>query len=117
MRWLWLLLWAIAPLAIAGCEPGGELMPAPVGLKWNSDVPTSPARPLAPGAQKMLDDPDAMQEEWEGETFADSLEQATSKCRQQAENMSNRGAVVRSLGAIHVRGKYYKCRFSTEVPR
>jgi hypothetical protein len=28
----------------------------------------------------------------------------------------NGRGVVRSLGAIHVSGRYYKCRFTSEVP-
>jgi hypothetical protein len=65
----------------------------------------------------MIDDPDARQEEWRDKTFAGSQEEATSKCRRLAEQMSKGGSLVRSLGATHISGRLYECRFISEVPQ
>jgi hypothetical protein len=64
----------------------------------------------------MIDDPDAEVEYWEGETFANSLEEANTKCRQQAENMTRSGgSLVESQGAEQISGKLYKCKYKSEV--
>jgi hypothetical protein len=64
----------------------------------------------------MLDNPDAQTEEWEDDIFANSPEEAESKCRRKAEILSLRGVVlVYSLGATRISGKLYKCKFCSEV--
>lgn len=65
----------------------------------------------------MLDDPESAVEYWEGKTFAGSLGEAESNCEKQAEEMTRSGgSLVRSLGAEHVSGTLYKCKYQSEVP-
>lgn len=102
-------------IGLHGCYEGTEFRPVPIG-GGGGDTPTyrsAPQQSVPP--HPMIDDPDARTEDWEDDMFANSPEEAESKCRQKAENLTSGGALVRSLGAKHISGKLYKCQFVTEV--
>ena len=111
-----------AGILLSACEPN-EMYPVPVGapaggsnLPGQKYNPVQPARPIAPPINPILEDPEAITEEWEDDVFADSQEEAASKCRQKAENMTQTGkTLVVSLGARQLKGRLYKCKFRSEV--
>lgn len=106
-----------AIVALTGCEPselnsvGG--IPFGGGSNSGSYTAPAPAQNLAP----MLQDPDARMEEWEDDVFANSQAEAEARCLQMAENRSrSSGGAIQSRGAYQVKGKLYRCKFSSEVP-
>ncbi len=109
-------------LLLSSCEPS-EMYPVPVGAPAGSSnlpsqnySPVQPAPPIAPAINPILEDPEGRTEEWEDDAFANSLEEAESRCRQKAESMTQTGkTLVVSLGARQVKGKLYKCKFRSEV--
>jgi hypothetical protein len=111
-----------AGILITACEPS-EMYPVPVGAPIGQVNPPSqnykpiqPAKPTTPPVQPILDDPEARTEEWEDDVFANSQEEAESKCRQKAESITQTGrTLVVSLGVKPVKGKLYKCKFRSEV--
>ncbi len=111
-----------AGVLLGSCEPS-EMYPVPVGAPAGEMNPPSqnyrpaqPARPTIPPIHPILEDPEAKTEEWEDDVFANSLEEAESKCRQKAESITQTGkTLVVSLGAKQVKGKLYKCKFRSEV--
>jgi hypothetical protein len=98
---------------------GGYIVPpAPIPQEQPSviDGYGNPA-PELQSPMPMLDNPDAKKETWEDQEFADSQEEAESKCRSRAERLTASGSsVIRSTGAKHVSGKLFMCQFESEVP-
>lgn len=111
-----------AGVLLSSCEPS-ELYPVPVGapaggsnLPSQNYRPAQPARPIAPPINPILEDPERKTEEWEDDAFANSLEEAESRCHQKAESMTQTGkTLVVSLGARQLKGRLYKCKFRSEV--
>ncbi len=111
-----------AGILLGACEPS-ELYPAPVGapaggsnLPSQNYSPVQPAPPIAPPINPILEDPERRTEEWEDDAFANSQEEAESRCRQKAESMTQTGkTLVVSLGARQLKGRLYKCKFRSEV--
>jgi len=108
-------------ILLGSCEPN-EMYPVPVGVPNGGNPPAQnyrpvePAKPTIPPIHPILEDPEAKTEEWEDDTFANSQEEAESKCRQKAERITQTDkTLVVSLGARQVKGKLYKCKFRTEV--
>ncbi len=107
---------------LSSCEPS-EMYPVPVGvpaggsnLPSQNYSPVQPARPIAPPINPILEDPEAKTEEWEDDVFANSPEEAESKCRQKAESITQTDkTIVVSLGVKQVKGKLYKCKLRSEV--
>ncbi|KAM3104928.1 hypothetical protein [Phormidesmis sp. 146-33] len=108
-------------ILLSSCEPN-EMYPVPVGVPNGQNLPSQSYRPAQPTKptilpiHPILEDPEAKTEEWEDDTFANSQEEAESKCRQKAERITQTDkTLVVSLGARQVKGKLYKCKFRTEV--
>lgn len=106
-------------IGLHGCYEGTEFRPVPIGPGGGGGTAPSKNYQAAPQQSvpphPMIDDPEAKTEDWEDEMFANSPQEAESKCRQKAEILSQNGGVVRSNGAIHVSGKLYRCKFTSEV--
>ncbi len=111
-----------AGVLLSSCEPS-EMYPVPVGapaggsnLPSQNHSPVQPAPPIAPPINPILEDPEGKTEEWEDDAFANSQEEAESRCRQKAESMTQTGkTLVVSLGARQLKGRLYKCKFRSEV--
>jgi hypothetical protein len=92
---------AILALLLAGCEPS-ELRFAPIapigGGGSSAPAPARPAAtPLAPGAHRMMQDPEA-QEDSGIQVIASSTTQANNRCEEIARNLSDRQTIVTCLG-------------------
>jgi hypothetical protein len=104
-------------VALTGCEPS-ELNPAG-GIPFSGadsggsqTAPQTAPQNLAP----MMQDPEAQTDDWEEDIFANSQSEADSICTQKAENRSlSGGGAIHSRGAYQVKGKLYRCKFTSEV--
>jgi hypothetical protein len=95
---------SVLALLLAGCEPS-ELRFAPIAPIGGGSSAPAPARPaatpLAPGAHKMLQDPDQAWDE-SLDIYADSDTTAQAKCQKRAQLRSNTKTIVQCLGCVQM---------------
>jgi len=78
------------------CDRGFVPVPAPAGGGSYSAPANAPSKPQAPGAHKMLQDPEGTFDE-SITIYGDSLNDALRKC-QNAANARSQGAIASCLG-------------------
>lgn len=121
------LLTIVAAFVLVGCEPS-ELRPIAVGgaaggAGYSAPPASQPAqRPIAPGAHKILPDPEAQQEPWSDVVWASSKAKAEEACRNMAAESSDRDATVQFDSAEQLSqkpnklGKYaFRCWFTSFI--
>jgi hypothetical protein len=119
MKQLPLLLPALLTLSLAACVPTGEgewrLLPVGGGEAPPAQS-SQPSKPIAPGADRMLQDPEEDIRDDGVEVVADTQQKAENKCQRIAQNLSGQDAVVTCLGCrprTKTTGKFI-CTLRTE---
>lgn len=115
------LLIAALAIALVGCEPS-ELRPIPFPAAGGGGTAPPPARtqpgqPIAPGADRMLQDPEGELSDGAIEVVASSVTQAENICADIAARRSDQTTIVQCLGCrkrTKTTGKYI-CTLRTET--
>jgi hypothetical protein len=119
------LLPLLLTLSLAACVPTGEgewrLLPVGGGEAPPAQQ-AQPSKPIAPGADRMLQDPEG--DTWDEviDFYARSEEAARAQCEDVAANRSRNGAVVTCLGCKKMtagdrRSARYSCTLRVEAAR